>query len=154
MPALPAGYSHCGGKEQRQPQRLPITCLPPHPPHLCITLWAHILMPPSLSSTRLHHMWAHFLVQVLPEKEAKAIASQIFDGLAYLNGPSRRIIHYDLKPANILFNQLGEVKITVSSTLLQPPPPRHPPPTSQHPSLTPAPVPACTARLIYTLHPP
>ena len=53
-------------------------------------------------------------VQVLPEKEARAIASQIFDGLAYLNGPSRRIIHYDLKPANILFNQLGEVKITVS----------------------------------------
>ena len=51
---------------------------------------------------------------MLPEKEARAIASQIFDGLAYLNGPSRRIIHYDLKPANILFNQLGEVKITVS----------------------------------------
>ncbi|KAL3147179.1 hypothetical protein ABBQ32_002684 [Trebouxia sp. C0010 RCD-2024] len=55
------------------------------------------------------HLHRH---QVLPEKEAKAIASQIFDGLAYLNGPSRRIIHYDLKPANILFNQLGEVKIT------------------------------------------
>jgi len=52
-------------------------------------------------------------LQMLPEKEAKAVASQIFDGLAYLNGPTRRIIHYDLKPANILFNQLGEVKITV-----------------------------------------
>ena len=50
---------------------------------------------------------------MLPEKEARAVASQIFDGLAYLNGPTRRIIHYDLKPANILFNQLGEVKITV-----------------------------------------
>ena len=59
----------------------------------------------------------HARMQVLPEKEAKAIASQIFDGLAYLNGPSRRIIHYDLKPANILFNQLGEVKITVRPNL-------------------------------------
>ena len=61
-----------------------------------------------------HHAFDMYAcLQVLPEKEAKAIASQIFDGLAYLNGPSRRIIHYDLKPANILFNQLGEVKITV-----------------------------------------
>ncbi|KAA6416932.1 MAG: serine threonine- kinase TOUSLED-like [Trebouxia sp. A1-2] len=55
------------------------------------------------------HLQSH---HVLPEKEARAVASQIFDGLAYLNGPTRRIIHYDLKPANILFNQLGEVKIT------------------------------------------
>ena len=53
-------------------------------------------------------------MQVLPEKETKAIAAQMFEGLAYLNGPSRRIIHYDLKPANILFDQLGLVKITVS----------------------------------------
>ena len=57
-------------------------------------------------------------LQVLPEKEARAVASQIFDGLAYLNGPTRRIIHYDLKPANILFNQLGEVKITVRICLV------------------------------------
>lgn len=62
-------------------------------------------------------MWP--TVQVLPEKEAKAIASQMFDGLAYLNGPSRRIIHYDLKPANILFDQLGQVKITVSAGYCQ-----------------------------------
>lgn len=54
-------------------------------------------------------------MQVLPEKEAKAITSQMFDGLAYLNSPARRIIHYDLKPANILFDQLGQVKITVST---------------------------------------
>ena len=66
-------------------------------------------------------------MQVLPEKEAKAIASQIFDGLAYLNGPSRRIIHYDLKPANILFNQLGEVKITVSPCMPEPCQPQSPP---------------------------
>ena len=58
-------------------------------------------------------------MQVLPEKEARAVASQVFDGLAYLNGPTRRIIHYDLKPANILFNQLGEVKITVRTCWVQ-----------------------------------
>ena len=54
-------------------------------------------------------------LQVLPEKECKAIASQIFAGLAYLNDPAagRRIIHYDLKPANIMFDHYGEVKITV-----------------------------------------
>lgn len=50
--------------------------------------------------------------QVLPEREARAILSQIFSGLAYLNQPGHRVIHYDLKPANILFNKLGEVKIT------------------------------------------
>ncbi|KAK9807575.1 hypothetical protein WJX72_003134 [[Myrmecia] bisecta] len=50
--------------------------------------------------------------QVLPEKEARVIAAQIFQGLAYLNAPGRRIIHYDLKPANIMFDCYGEVKIT------------------------------------------
>ena len=57
-------------------------------------------------------------MQVLPEKEARVIISQIFQGLAYLNNASRadggRIIHYDLKPGNILFDSLGQVKITVS----------------------------------------
>ena len=43
-------------------------------------------------------------VQVLPEKEAKAITAQIVQGLAYLNEAPRHIIHYDLKPANILFD--------------------------------------------------
>lgn len=41
------------------------------------------------------------------------IAAQVAAGLAYINGPRHRIIHYDLKPANILFNSFGEVKITV-----------------------------------------
>lgn len=49
-------------------------------------------------------------VQMLPEKEARAIMVQIFAGLAYL--ASRHIIHYDLKPANILFDALGHAKIT------------------------------------------
>ena len=47
----------------------------------------------------------------LTEREAKAIIIQIFQGLKYLNEQSRPIIHFDLKPANILFHN-GEVKIT------------------------------------------
>lgn len=39
------------------------------------------------------------------------IISQIFSGLFYLNELKRPIIHYDLKPANILFHN-GEIKIT------------------------------------------
>lgn len=48
------------------------------------------------------------------------IAAQIAAGLAYMNGPAmkQRIIHYDLKPANILFDQWGEVKITVRPMLV------------------------------------
>ena len=57
-------------------------------------------------------------MQVLPEKEAKVIIAQIFQGLAYLNEEDRRIIHYDLKPGNILFDKLGQVKITVSPDLM------------------------------------
>lgn len=55
------------------------------------------------------HLQQH---KVLPEKEARVIAAQVAAGLLYINGPRHRIIHYDLKPANILFNQYGEVKIT------------------------------------------
>ena len=54
--------------------------------------------------------------QVLPEKEAKAITAQIVQGLAYLNEAPRHIIHYDLKPANILFDTFGQAKITVSGS--------------------------------------
>jgi serine/threonine protein kinase len=58
--------------------------------------------------------------QVLPEKEAKVITAQIVQGLAYLNEAPRHIIHYDLKPANILFDTFGQAKITVSgSRMLQ-----------------------------------
>ena len=41
------------------------------------------------------------------------ITSQVVQGLAYLNQAPRHIIHYDLKPANILFDALGQAKITV-----------------------------------------
>lgn len=51
-------------------------------------------------------------VQALPEKEARSLLQQLFAGLVYLNQPGRRVIHYDLKPANILFDVLGTAKIT------------------------------------------
>jgi tousled-like kinase len=51
--------------------------------------------------------------QVLPEREARAIAAQIMAGLAYLNEAPRRIIHMDLKPANVLFDAVGQAKLTV-----------------------------------------
>ncbi|KAK9835820.1 hypothetical protein WJX74_008661 [Apatococcus lobatus] len=50
--------------------------------------------------------------QVLPEKEARVIAAQVLRGLAHLNHPEHKIIHYDLKPANCLFDAFGQVKIT------------------------------------------
>lgn len=55
---------------------------------------------------------AHATPQVLPEKEARSLMQQLFAGLVYLNQPGRRVIHYDLKPANILFDVLGTAKIT------------------------------------------
>jgi serine/threonine protein kinase len=59
----------------------------------------------------------------LPEREARTIISQVFDGLVYLNSnhelrdtsgnkSMQKVIHYDLKPANILFDDLGMVKIS------------------------------------------
>eukprot|EP00656_Telonema_subtile_P016423 TRINITY_DN18673_c0_g1_i1.p1 TRINITY_DN18673_c0_g1~~TRINITY_DN18673_c0_g1_i1.p1 ORF type:complete len:682 (+),score=214.60 TRINITY_DN18673_c0_g1_i1:156-2201(+) len=56
-----------------------------------------------------------YLLQVqrqLPEKEAKLIMLQVLEGIRYLNTQKQRVIHYDLKPANILFTQDGVVKIT------------------------------------------
>ncbi len=53
----------------------------------------------------------------LPERDARAILLQILSGMNYLSSPSadgRRqgIIHYDLKPGNILFDEQGNAKIT------------------------------------------
>jgi len=55
----------------------------------------------------------------LKETDAKAILLQILSGLKYLHAPTgqgadrrRAIIHYDLKPGNILFDQRGDAKIT------------------------------------------
>ena len=49
--------------------------------------------------------------RTLPEKEARAIIYQVFSGLHYLTSQRQRVIHYDLKPGNILFHD-GEVKLT------------------------------------------
>jgi tousled-like kinase len=53
----------------------------------------------------------------LPEREARAILLQILSGMNYLSQPSedgtrQGIIHYDLKPGNVLFDQYGDAKIT------------------------------------------
>jgi tousled-like kinase len=49
--------------------------------------------------------------KMLSEKHARSIVSQVFSGLRYLNEQKPAIIHYDLKPANILYSD-GAVKIT------------------------------------------
>ncbi|KAI3988534.1 hypothetical protein MKX01_026348 [Papaver californicum] len=49
---------------------------------------------------------------VLPEREAKIVIVQIFQGLVYLNKRPQKIIHYDLKPGNVLFDELGVAKVT------------------------------------------
>lgn len=53
----------------------------------------------------------------LPERDARAILLQILSGMNYLSHPSadgtrQGIIHYDLKPGNILFDEFGDAKIT------------------------------------------
>ncbi|XP_062212424.1 serine/threonine-protein kinase TOUSLED-like isoform X3 [Phragmites australis] len=49
---------------------------------------------------------------ILPEKEARIIIVQIFQGLVYLNKRAQKIIHYDLKPGNVLFDEVGVAKVT------------------------------------------
>jgi tousled-like kinase len=53
----------------------------------------------------------------LPERDARAYLLQILSGMRYLSSPSedgkrQGIIHYDLKPGNILFDRHGDAKIT------------------------------------------
>lgn len=48
----------------------------------------------------------------LPEREARIIIVQIFKGLEYLNKRPQKIIHYDLKPGNVLFDEVGFAKVT------------------------------------------
>ena len=51
----------------------------------------------------------------IAERDARTWLLQILSGLKYLNTPGEgrgAIIHYDLKPGNILFDEAGDVKIT------------------------------------------
>lgn len=48
----------------------------------------------------------------LKEAEARGIVIQMLSALKYMSSSHTRIIHYDLKPANILFDSEGKVKIT------------------------------------------
>eukprot|EP00906_Rhabdomonas_costata_P012925 RCo018570 len=48
----------------------------------------------------------------IPEKDAKRVMSQVFGCLKYLNEQPQPIIHYDLKPGNILLSPSMEVKVT------------------------------------------
>ena len=49
--------------------------------------------------------------KILSEKEAKLILNQILSGIRYLHTHKHKIIHYDLKPQNIIFHK-GEIKIS------------------------------------------
>ena len=46
----------------------------------------------------------------IQEKEAKMILKMILSGLKYLHEHRLKIIHYDLKPGNLIFHK-GEIKI-------------------------------------------
>ncbi|XP_019461830.1 PREDICTED: serine/threonine-protein kinase TOUSLED isoform X1 [Lupinus angustifolius] len=49
---------------------------------------------------------------ILPEREARVILVQVFQGLLYMNKRTQKIIHYDLKPGNVLFDEFGVAKVT------------------------------------------
>jgi serine/threonine protein kinase len=65
--------------------------------------------------TQLHYSCPHNNCSV---QEARAIILQVVSGLQYMSVPDVNnsehtcVIHYDLKPANILFDEHGDVKIT------------------------------------------
>lgn len=46
----------------------------------------------------------------LEEREARHIVQQLVYAVKYLHEQKMRVIHYDLKPANILFHQ-GIIKV-------------------------------------------
>jgi tousled-like kinase len=48
----------------------------------------------------------------LSKSEAIVILVQIFKALVYLNNGTQKIIHFDLKPENVLFDELGVAKVT------------------------------------------
>lgn len=60
------------------------------------------------------------------EKQICAIVQQVVDGLVYMHNASMPICHRDIKAANILLNDRGEIKLAdfgisaqISQTMLQ-----------------------------------
>lgn len=49
---------------------------------------------------------------IFSEKEARKVVEKLLEVLWYLNSRPVKIIHYDLKPANILFNKNNELKVS------------------------------------------
>ncbi|CAI9768590.1 unnamed protein product [Fraxinus pennsylvanica] len=86
-------------------------------PHI-VRLWDIFEIDPNTFCTVLEYCSGKDLdgvlkaTPLLPEREARIIIVQIFQGLVYLNKRSQKIIHYDLKPGNVLFDELGFAKIT------------------------------------------
>ena len=54
------------------------------------------------------HLKAH---GAMPEKEARGVMVQLWSALRYLNSRADRVIHYDLKPGNLMYHK-GNVKLT------------------------------------------
>lgn len=46
----------------------------------------------------------------MQEKDAKIILKMVITGLKYLHEHKLKIIHYDLKPSNLIFHK-GDIKI-------------------------------------------
>ncbi|GLH04349.1 Mitogen-activated protein kinase kinase kinase [Gryllus bimaculatus] len=66
----------------------------------------------ALDHPRVVKLYDH---KTIPEREARSIVMQVVSALKYLNEIKPPVIHYDLKPGNILLtegNVCGEIKIT------------------------------------------
>lgn len=66
---------------------------------------AMVFLSSNLASSSSSFLQTH---KQLSEREAKLVLIQIFAGLKYLNEQKKTIIHYDLKPGNILFHKYEE----------------------------------------------
>lgn len=67
------------------------------------------------SLTNVRFVCFLFQHKTIPEREARSIIMQVVSALKYLNEIKPPVIHYDLKPGNILLtegNVCGEIKIT------------------------------------------
>lgn len=77
----------------------------------------HYDLPPNsfMYITFIDFCYLQFQHKTIPEREARSIVMQVVSALKYLNEIKPPVIHYDLKPGNILLtegNVCGEIKIT------------------------------------------